>query len=91
MIPTSDSKLSLDSSLVDQVINSDSSVVDPTLPFKSEVELVESMSSPANPTLSSESVKTEPVSSTKYLSCSSLPVESELRPAEVFMLRSDHS
>ena len=41
VIPTSDSKLSLDSSLVDRVINSVSSIIDPTLPLESEV--VESM------------------------------------------------
>ena len=84
VIPASDSKLSLDSSLVDQVINSDSFVVDPTLPSKSEVKVVESMSSPPNPTLSSESVKTEVVALTKSSSCSSLPVENELKPVEFF-------
>ena len=72
-----------------QVVNSDSSMVDPTLPFKSEVKAVESMSSPLDPTLSSNSVKTELVALTKPLSCSSLPVENELKPAEVFVLRSD--
>ena len=35
VIPTSDSKLSLDPPLVDQVVNSDLSVVDPTLPLES--------------------------------------------------------
>ena len=59
MIPTSDSKLSLDSSLVDQVINSVSSIIDPTLPLESEV--VESMLFPPDPALSSKSVKTEVV------------------------------
>ena len=57
VIPTSDSKLSLDSSLVDQVINSVSSIIDPTLPSESEV--VESTSSPPDPTLSLESVETK--------------------------------
>ena len=84
VIPTSDSKLSLDSLLVDQVINSVSSIIDPTLPSKSEV--VESVSFPPNPALSSKSVKTEVVSLTKYSSCYSLPIENELNPAEVFML-----
>ena len=89
VIPTSDSKLSLDSSLVDQVINSVSSIIDPTLPLESEV--VKSMSFPPNLALSSESVNTEVVSLTKYSSFSSLPVENELKPVEVFMLRSDCS
>ena len=53
--------------------------------------MVEIISSPPNPTLSSESVKTKVVSLTKSSSCSSLPVESELKPTEVFMLRSDCS
>ena len=74
-----------------KVVNLDLSVVDPTLLLKSEVEVVESMSSPPDPTLSLESVKTEVVSLTKYSSCSSLPVENELKPAEVYMLRSDCS
>ena len=71
------------------MINSVSSIIDPTLPLESEV--VDSMSSPPDPTLSSESFKTEVVSLTKYSSCSSLPVENEPNPAEVFMLRSDCS
>ena len=66
-------------------------MVDPTLPLESEVKVVESVSFPPDPALSSESVKTEVVSLTKSLSCSSLPVENELKPAEVFMLRSDCS
>ena len=37
VIPTSDSNLALDSLLVDQVINSVSSIIDPTLPLESEV------------------------------------------------------
>ena len=53
--------------------------------------MVESMSSPPDPTLSLESVKTEVVSLTKYSSCSSLPVENEPKPAEVVMLRSNCS
>ena len=89
VIPTSDSKLSLDSSLVDQVINSFSSIIDPTPPSKSEV--VESMSFPPDPTLSLESVNIEVVALTKYSSCSSLIVENELKPTEVFMLHSDCS
>ena len=47
VIPKSDSKLSLDSSLVDQVINSVSSIIDPTLPLESEV--VKLMSFPPVP------------------------------------------
>ena len=70
------------------MVNSDLSVVDPTLPLESEVKVVDSVSFPPDPILSSESVKTEVVSLTKYSSCSSLPVENELKPAKVFMLRS---
>ena len=111
MIPTSDSKLSLDPPLVDkvvdpvptsvdptlplkseiEVVNLSPSLVDPTLLLKSEVEVVELTSSPPDPTLSSESVNTEVVSLNKFLSCSSLLVENELKPAEVFTLRSDCS
>ena len=91
MIPTSDSKLSLDPPLVDQVVDSDLSVVDPTLPSESEVKVVESVSFPPDPALSSESVKTKVVSLTKSSSCSSLPVENELKPVEVFMLHTDCS
>ena len=91
MIPTSDSKFSLDPSLVYQVVDLDLSVVDPTLPLESEVKVVESVSFPPDPTLSSESVKNEVVSLTKSSSFSSLLVENELNPAEVFMLHSDCS
>ena len=91
MIPTSDSKLSLDPPLVDQVVNSDLFVVDPTLPLESEVKVVESMSFPPDPALLSESIKTELVSLTKSLSCSSLLIENEPKPAQVFMLCSDCS
>ena len=73
------------------MVNSDSFVVDPTLPLKSEFKVIELMSPPSDPTLSSESVKTEVVSLTKSSSCSSLRVENELKPAEVFMLRSNCS
>ena len=69
-----------------QVVKSDSSVVDPTFPFKSEVKVVESTPYPPDPTLSLESVNTEVVTLTKSLSCSSLLVENELKPAEFFML-----
>ena len=62
-----------------EVVNSVSSVVDPTLPLKGEVKVVELTPSPPNPTLSSESVKTEVVSLTNCSSCSSLPVENELK------------
>ena len=74
-----------------EVVNIVPSLVDLSLPLKSEVQVVESTSSLPDPTLLSESAKTEVVTLTKYLSCSSLPVESELKPAEVFMLRSDCS
>ena len=91
MIPKSDSKLSLDPPLVDQVVNLDLSMIDPTLPLESEVKVVESVSFPPDLALSLESVKTEVVSLTKSSSCSSLPLENELKPTEVFMLRSDCS
>ena len=91
MIPTSDSKLSLDPPPVDQVVESELSMVDPTLPSESEVKVVELVSFPPDPTLSSKSVKTEVVTLTKYLSCSSLPIENEPKLAEVVMLRSDCS
>ena len=73
------------------MVNSDSSMVDPTLPLNSEVKVVESVSFPPDPSLSSESVKTEVVSLTKSLSCSSLLVENEPKPVEVVMLHSDCS
>ena len=91
MIPTSDSKLSLDLPLVDQVVDSDLSMVDPTLPLESEVKVVESVSFPPDPSLSLESVKTEVVSLTKYSSCSSLPVENELKPTKFFVVNLDCS
>ena len=91
MILTSDSKLSLDPPLVDQVVDLDLFVVDPTLPLESEVKVVESVSCPPDPTLSSESVKTKVVSLTKSSSCSSLPIKNEPKPAELFILRSDCS
>ena len=76
VIPTSDSKLSLNPPLVDQVVDSDlSAVVDPTLPLESEVKVVESVSFPPNPALSSESAKNEVVSLTKSSSCSSVSRE----------------
>ena len=51
VIPIGDSKLSLDPPLVDQVVDSDLFVVDPTLPLESEVKVVESVSFPPNPAL----------------------------------------
>ena len=57
-LPTSYRKLSLDITVVDKVVNLDSSMVDPTLPLESEVKVVELMSSPP------ESVKTEVVNLT---------------------------
>ena len=71
------------------MINSVSSIIDLTLPSESKV--VESMSFPPNLALSLESVKTEVVTLTKSSSCSSLPVQNELKPAECFMLHSNCS
>ena len=51
-LPTSYRKFSLNPPLVDQVVNSVSSVVDPTLPLKSEVKVVKLIPSPSDPTLS---------------------------------------
>ena len=67
------------------------SLVDPTLPLESEAKVVESMSCPPNPTLSSESVETEVVPSTQSSSCPSLLIKSENHPAEVFVVSSDFS
>ena len=53
--------------------------------------MVESMSSPPDPTLLSESVENKVVSSTQSPSCPSLPVESELKHAKVFIVSSDYS
>ena len=53
--------------------------------------MVESVSFPPDPTLSSESVKTKVVTLTKSSSCSFLTVENEPKPAKVFMLHSDCS
>ena len=83
--------MSLGLPLVDEVIDPNLSLVDPTLLLESEVKVVELVSFPPDPTLSSESVKTEVVSLTKYSSCSSLPIENELNLAKVFMLRSNCS
>ena len=74
-----------------EVVNPIPSLVDPNLLLESEIEVVELTSSPPDPTLSSETVKIEVVSLTKYSSCSSLPVENEPKPAKVFMLRADCS
>ena len=90
-LPTGYCKLSLEPPLVDKVVDLVLTSFDPTLPLKSEVEVVESTSSPPDPTLSSESVKTEVVSLTKSSSFSSLLVENELKPTEFVMLRSDCS
>ena len=54
VIPKSDSTLSLDPPLVDQVVDSNLYVVDPTLPLESEVKVVDSVSFPPDSTLSSE-------------------------------------
>ena len=110
-IPTCYNKFSLESPLVEQVvysvssvinptlisrsefkvINSVSSVVDPTLPFETETGVVELISSPLNPTLSSESVDTEVFTLKQYSFPPSLPVESELKHVEVFIVSSDCS
>ena len=66
-------------------------MVDPTLPLKSEFKVVNLMSSPPDPTLSSESVNTEVVTLTQSSSSPSLPVESELNLVEVFVVRSNCS
>ena len=89
MIPTSDSKISIDSLLVDQVINSVSSVIDPTLPSESEV--INSMSFLPNPILLSKNVPTKVVTVIQSLPPRTLPNESGGQTAEVFMLRSDCS
>ena len=54
-LPTGYRKLSLDIPLVDEVVNSISSIVDPTLPLKGEVKVADSVSSEVNPTLPSKS------------------------------------
>ena len=84
-LPTGYHKLSLDLPLVDKLIDLVLSSVDTTLPLECEVKVVESMSSPPDPTLSSESVNTEVVSLTQSSSCPSLPVESDLKPTDVFV------
>ena len=67
------------------------SLFDPTLPLESEFKVVESMPSPPNPTLLSESVETEVFPSTKSSSCPSLLIESENHLAKVFVVSSDCS
>ena len=62
VIPTSDSKSSLDPPLVDQVVDLDLYVVDPTLPLKSEVEVVNPSPSLIDLTLPSESEVVESMS-----------------------------
>ena len=77
-LPTGYLKLSLEIPLVDKVVDpvpslfdpnlaleSEEEIVHPTLPLKSEVKVVESMSSPPNPTPSSKSVNIKVVSSTQ--------------------------
>ena len=75
-LPMGYRKLSLDPPLVDQVVNSVSSVVDPTLHLKSEVKVVELMSSPP------DNLKTEVVTLKQSSSCPSLPVESEMKTSK---------
>ena len=96
LLPIGYRKLSLDLPLVDKVADIVSSSIDPTLsleseehivhihptiPLKSEVKVVKSMSSPPDPTLSSESVETEVVTLAQY--SSHIPIESELKLTEV--------
>ena len=50
-IPTGYRKLSLEPPLVDKVVDPFLSLIDPTLPLKSEVEVVNSISSIVDPTL----------------------------------------
>ena len=54
-LPTGYCKLSLDIPLVDKVVDPSSSLVDPTLPLKSEVEVIDSSPSLVDPTLPLES------------------------------------
>ena len=54
-LPTSYHKLSLDIPLVDKVVDIVLTLVDPTLPLKSEVEVVNPSPSLVDPTLPSES------------------------------------
>ena len=79
-IPMGYRKLSIDLPLVDLA-----------LPLESEVKVVDSMSFPPDPTLFLESVEIEVVALTQYLSRPSLPIESELKPIEVFIVSSNCS
>ena len=72
--------------LVDQVINSVSSIIDPTLPSESEV--VESMSFLPDPVLLSENVPIEVITVIYSFSPPTLPDESGDQTVDVFMLRS---
>ena len=89
VIPTSDSNLSLHPPLVDQVINSVSSVIDPTLP--SESELVKSMSFLPGLILLSKNIPIEAVTVIQSLPPPTLPYESGVQTAKVLMLHSDFS
>ena len=73
------------------MVNPSPSLVDPTLPLESEVKVVVSMTSPPDPTLSLESVETKVVPLTQSLYCTSLLIESENHPPEVFVVSSDYS
>ena len=90
-IPIGYHKFSLELPLVDEVIDPTSSLVNVTLILESKVKLAELMSSPPDPTLSLESVNIEVVPLTQSPSCPSLLVESELKPAEVFVVNLDCS
>ena len=91
--------MSLDLPLVDKVVDptpssidptlsleSEEQVVHPTLPLKSEFKVVESMSSPLNPALSLEDVRTKVVTLTQYSSHPSFLLESEMKTTEVFVV-----
>ena len=98
-IPTGYCNFSIDLPLVDKVVNpvpssidptlsleSEEQVVHPTLLLKSEVKMVDLVSSPLNTTLSSKSIKTEVVTLTQYLSPPFLLVESKKKAVVVFIV-----
>ena len=76
-IPTSYHNLSLGIALVDKVVNPSPSLVDPTLPLKSEVEVVNSFSSVVDPSLPLKSEVKE-VDSISSVVNPILPLKSEV-------------
>ena len=66
---------------------SEEHVVHPSLPLNNEVKVVESISSPTDPTLSSKSFNDKVVTLTQSLS--HIPIESEMKLAEVFFVSLD--